>query len=34
MSRVLKMGVTAAGICLRDANVETPDAIITLQAWV
>jgi 3-oxoacyl-[acyl-carrier-protein] synthase II len=29
MSRVLKMGVTAAGICLRDANIETPDAIIT-----
>jgi 3-oxoacyl-[acyl-carrier-protein] synthase II len=29
MSRVLKMGVTAAGICLRDAAVETPDAIIT-----
>lgn len=29
MSRVLKMGVTAAGICLRDANVESPDAIIT-----
>ena len=29
MSRVLKMGVTAAGICLRDANVEPPDAIIT-----
>jgi len=29
MSRVLKMGVTAAAICLRDAEVETPDAIIT-----
>jgi hypothetical protein len=29
MSRALKMGVTAAGICLRDAQVETPDAIIT-----
>ena len=29
MSRVLKMGVTAAGICLRDAQVEAPDAIIT-----
>ncbi len=29
MSRLLKMGVTSAGICLRDANVEKPDAIIT-----
>jgi 3-oxoacyl-[acyl-carrier-protein] synthase II len=29
MSRVLKMGVTAAAICLRDGEVETPDAIIT-----
>ena len=29
MSRVLRMGVTAAGICLRDAGVEMPDAIIT-----
>lgn len=29
MSRVLKMGVTSAGICLRDAGVEKPDAIIT-----
>jgi len=29
MSRLLKMGVTAAGICLRDAGVEKPDAIIT-----
>lgn len=28
MSRLLKMGVTAAGICLRDAGVEKPDAII------
>ena len=29
MSRILKMGVTAAGICLNDANVDIPDAIIT-----
>jgi 3-oxoacyl-[acyl-carrier-protein] synthase II len=29
MSRILKMGVTAAGICLHDAEVEKPDAIIT-----
>jgi 3-oxoacyl-[acyl-carrier-protein] synthase II len=29
MSRILKMGVTAAGICLHDAGVEKPDAIIT-----
>jgi 3-oxoacyl-(acyl-carrier-protein) synthase len=29
MSRLLKMGVTAAGICLHDADVEKPDAIIT-----
>ena len=28
MSRILKMGVTAAGKCLRDAKVEVPDAII------
>jgi 3-oxoacyl-[acyl-carrier-protein] synthase II len=29
MCRHLKMGVTAAGMCLRDAGVEMPDAIIT-----
>jgi 3-oxoacyl-(acyl-carrier-protein) synthase len=29
MSHLLKMGVTAAGICLKDAGVEKPDAIIT-----
>jgi 3-oxoacyl-(acyl-carrier-protein) synthase len=29
MSHLLKMGVTAAGICLGDAGVEKPDAIIT-----
>ena len=29
MSRLLKMGVTAAGICLHDAGTEKPDAIIT-----
>jgi len=29
MCRHLKMGVTAAGMCLRDAEVQKPDAIIT-----
>lgn len=29
MGRILKMGVTAAGICLKEAGVEVPDAIIT-----
>jgi 3-oxoacyl-[acyl-carrier-protein] synthase II len=29
MSRVLKMGVTAAHICLHDAKIDLPDAIIT-----
>jgi 3-oxoacyl-(acyl-carrier-protein) synthase len=29
MSRLLKMGVTAAGICLKDAGIDKPDAIIT-----
>ncbi|MBA4392096.1 MAG: 3-oxoacyl-ACP synthase [Desulfobacca sp.] len=29
MSRVLKMGVTAAAICLKDADIDIPDAIIT-----
>jgi 3-oxoacyl-[acyl-carrier-protein] synthase II len=29
MSRVLKMGVTAAAICLNDAGCDIPDAIIT-----
>ena len=29
MSRLLRMGVTSAGICLHDAGVEKPDAIIT-----
>jgi 3-oxoacyl-(acyl-carrier-protein) synthase len=28
MSRILKMGVAAAGKCLRDADLEVPDAII------
>ena len=28
MSRTLKMGVSAAGRCLRDAGIEAPDAII------
>jgi hypothetical protein len=29
MGRILKMGVTAAGICLKEAGVQVPDAIIT-----
>jgi hypothetical protein len=29
MGRILKMGVTAAGISLKEAGVEVPDAIIT-----
>lgn len=29
MSRLLRMGVTSAGICLHDAGVEKPGAIIT-----
>jgi 3-oxoacyl-[acyl-carrier-protein] synthase II len=29
MSRVLKMGVTAAAICLNDGGIDIPDAIIT-----
>jgi 3-oxoacyl-[acyl-carrier-protein] synthase II len=29
MSHILRMGVTSAGICLQDAGVEKPDAIIT-----
>ena len=29
MGRIIKMGVTAAQICLKDAGVEMPDAIIT-----
>ncbi|UCG26663.1 MAG: beta-ketoacyl synthase chain length factor [Bacteroidales bacterium] len=29
LSRSIKMGITAAGICLQDAGLEMPDAIIT-----
>jgi 3-oxoacyl-(acyl-carrier-protein) synthase len=29
MGRLLKMGMTSAGICLHDAGIEKPDAIIT-----
>ena len=29
MSRIVKMGVTAAQLCLKDANLTNPDAIIT-----
>jgi len=33
MSRIIKMGVTAAGDCLREATVTMPDAIITGTAY-
>lgn len=33
MSRILKMGVAAAGECLKEAGVENPDAIITGTAY-
>ncbi|HNS18573.1 MAG TPA: beta-ketoacyl synthase chain length factor [Bacteroidales bacterium] len=29
MGRLLKMGVTSAGMCLQDAGIEKPDSIIT-----
>ncbi|MBS1933249.1 MAG: beta-ketoacyl synthase, partial [Bacteroidetes bacterium] len=29
MSRIIKMGVAAGFACLKEANVEIPDAIIT-----
>ena len=29
LSRMLRMGLSAATICLRDAQLKTPDAIIT-----
>jgi 3-oxoacyl-[acyl-carrier-protein] synthase II len=29
MSRLIKMGITAAKLCLQDAGIEMPDAIIT-----
>jgi len=32
MSRIIKMGVTAAQLCLKDAEMEKPDAIITATA--
>jgi hypothetical protein len=33
MSRVVKMGVTAALQCLETADVEIPDAVITATGW-
>jgi len=33
LSRILKMGLTAATICLRNAKMETPDAIITSTGY-
>jgi 3-oxoacyl-(acyl-carrier-protein) synthase len=33
LSRMLKMGLTAATICLRDAQLEKPDAIITSTGY-
>ncbi|MBS1668344.1 MAG: beta-ketoacyl synthase chain length factor [Bacteroidetes bacterium] len=33
MSRVIKMGVTAASACLKEAGIEMPDAIITGTAY-
>ncbi|PIX33052.1 MAG: 3-oxoacyl-ACP synthase, partial [Bacteroidetes bacterium CG_4_8_14_3_um_filter_31_14] len=29
MSRAMKMGIASALLCLKDAKIETPDAIIT-----
>ena len=33
MSRIIRMGVAAASQCLKDANIENPDAIITGTAY-
>ncbi len=33
LSRMLRMGLSAATICLRDAGVKTPDAIITATGY-
>lgn len=33
MSRIIKMGVAAASECLQEANIQTPDAIITGTAY-
>lgn len=33
LSRMLKMGLAAATICLRDAGLDTPDAIITSTGY-
>jgi len=29
MARIIKMGIAASNICMKDANIEMPDAIIT-----
>ena len=34
LSRMLRIGMTSATICLRDANLERPDGIITATALV
>jgi len=33
LSRMLKMGLTAATICLREAQIQSPDAIITATGY-
>lgn len=33
MNRTLRMGLSSATICLRDANVQTPDGIITATGY-
>lgn len=33
MSRIIKMGVATASLCLQDAKVDNPDAICTGTAW-
>lgn len=33
MSRVVKMGVTSALQCLKEANIDNPEAIITATGW-
>jgi 3-oxoacyl-(acyl-carrier-protein) synthase len=33
MSRIIKLGVSAAALCLKNANIEAPDAIITGSAY-
>jgi 3-oxoacyl-[acyl-carrier-protein] synthase II len=33
MSRIIKMGVTAASLCLKNAGLQSPDAIVTGTAY-